>query len=203
MKHTEAFQKTLSREALAQSLTQEQLSLMQGHWELVRAWNERTNLTAISDDTAAAQHHYADSLAALSLMEKGPVLDIGSGAGFPGVPLAIARPDITFSLLEPRRKRVSFLMSSVARLGITNVKVIHGRIQDPAPMSYALAVTRATFSSDEDLTLCLSWLEPGGCFVAYRSAESSPLEGAERQGYRVGQTDKALDLLRAPNPHSP
>ena len=202
MKHTEAFHRALSKEPLAQQLDAQQVSLMHAHWGLVRAWNERTNLTAIDDDTAAAQHHYADSLAALPHVAEGPVLDIGSGAGFPGIPLAIACPETTFCLLEPRRKRVSFLMSSVARLGLSNVNVIHGRIQDPPPLLYALALTRATFSSPEDLRQCLSWLEPGGRFVAYRSAESSPLNGAERQTYCVGRTSKALDLLTASNEHS-
>jgi 16S rRNA (guanine527-N7)-methyltransferase len=202
VKHTEAFHRALSKEPLAQQLDAQQASLMLAHWDLVKAWNERTNLTAIDDDSAAAQHHYADSLAALSHVAEGPVLDIGSGAGFPGIPLAIACPDTTFCLLEPRRKRVSFLMSSVARLGLTNVNVIHGRIQDPAPRLYALALTRATFSSPDDLRQCLSWLEPGGRFVAYRSADSSILHGAERQTYSVGRTSKALDLLTAPNEHS-
>ena len=197
MKQSERFSTTLQNEPLASHLSADAREMMFHHWSLVLSWNERTNLTAILDDAQAASHHYADSLAALPHLSAGPVLDIGSGGGFPGIPLAVAMPDITFHLLEPRRKRVSFLQASVARMGLKNVHVIHGRIQDTPPEVFSAAVTRATFSSEEDLALCLAWLKPGGPFLAYRADTSPPLPRAERLSYTAGATDKALDLLRA------
>ncbi len=164
------------------------------HWELVLAWNERVNLTAISDNVEAAWLHYRDSLAALPLLTQGPVLDVGSGAGYPGIPLAIALPELQFSLLEPRRKRASFLENAAARLGLNNVRVLNGAIEDAPPELFAAAVTRATFSSLLDLDKCLGWIKPGGKVVAYRS-EGVPLTGSMLTPYKVREETRLLEVF--------
>ncbi|MEC9466319.1 MAG: 16S rRNA (guanine(527)-N(7))-methyltransferase RsmG [Myxococcota bacterium] len=199
MKHPNLFIQALSQEPLAEGLTKSQMLQMEAHWRQVLAWNARTNLTAITDDRSAAAHHYADSLAAQKYLKSGPVLDIGSGGGFPGIPLAIARPDLEVTLLEPRRKRVSFLSSAVARQGLNNVTVIHGRIQDTPNRLHASAVTRATFSCAQDLMLCLNWLSEAGDFFAYRAVSSEIMPGATRSRYQAGGTAKVLDRLARPN----
>lgn len=149
---------------------------MAHHWALVQQWNARTNLTAIDDEETAVWRHYWDSLVALPRMRGGPVVDFGTGAGFPGMVLAMARPDWDFTLVEPRRKRVSFLEVACARLQLQNVTVHHGRLEDPADRPYMHAVSRATFADDGMMPLATvhahvaRWLMPHGSLLLYRSA---------------------------------
>ena len=138
------------------------------HWQLVKEWNQRTDLTAIEEDQNAAWLHYRDSLEALTLDFTGPVLDAGSGAGFPGIPLAILRPNIPFTLLEPKRKRVSFLRVAATECRITNCSFLTQRIEDSPRPDFATIVTRATFSETR-LFAAMAWLKPGGRLVAWRS----------------------------------
>lgn len=165
-KELDAAIRTLPPEVIVSDQARE---LMEQHWRLVLLWNQRTNLTAITDDSEAAWLHYGDSLQALPLLEGQTLVDFGSGAGFPGIPLAIARPDLRVALVEPRRKRASFLEASVARLGLSNVRVLEGRAEDAPDRLYATGVTRATFSELGDLSRCLAWLEKGGRLIAYRA----------------------------------
>ena len=107
----------------------DKIELMYRHWQLMLKWNARTNLTAIRKDSEALLKHYADSVVMVNILPpSGSVLDVGSGGGFPGIPLSIVRPDLTWRLLEPRQKRVSFLKATVARLGLKNVEVIRGTV---------------------------------------------------------------------------
>jgi 16S rRNA (guanine527-N7)-methyltransferase len=163
------------------------------HWELVKAWNARVNLTSILDDEEAAYRHYRDSLQALPLLPQGAIVDFGSGAGFPGIPLALAAPDRTFTLLEPRRKRVSFLEVAAGRLGLTNVRVVLGASGDRPDRDYDAGVTRATFSSADGLEECLTWLVPGAPLIAYRS-DALGLPGAQVHPYLVRETRRVLEV---------
>ena len=97
------------------------------------------------------------------------VLDIGSGAGYPGFVLAIASPENQFTLLEPRRKRASFLQVAANRLKLGNVSIACARVEEFANAAFDKAVTRATFSSEADLQASLCVLKPGGDLLAYRS----------------------------------
>lgn len=160
---------TTLRQATDSALTDEQYQLCEDHWRLVLAWNERVNLTAIKNDLEAAWLHYADSLAGLRHLRPGPVVDLGSGAGYPGIPLAIAAPDRPFLLVEPRQKRTSFLDVSATRLGLKNLRTRVGRSEDLPPEQFANVVTRATFSDEADLKNCLRWLSPGGRLIAWRA----------------------------------
>lgn len=151
-----------------QELPGDAFEKMEMHWNLVLRWNARSNLTSIQDAQEAACLHYWDSLAAVALLGNGPIVDFGSGAGFPGMVLAIACPGVAFTLVEPRRKRASFLQAAKLRLGLENVKVLQARIEDTPDKSYAQAVTRATFSALEDLHKAQCWLQPGGALLAFR-----------------------------------
>ncbi len=133
------------------------------------AWNERVNLTAIKNDLEAAWAHYADSLAGLPHLTPGSVVDLGSGAGYPGIPLAIGAPERRVLLVEPRQKRTTFLDVAATRLGLSNVRTRIGRSEDAPPEAFANVVTRATFSDESDLKSCLRWLAPGGRLIAWRA----------------------------------
>jgi len=173
------------------------IDLLIEHWELVKAWNARVNLTSVLDDEEAAYRHYRDSLQGLPLLPAGAIVDFGSGAGFPGIPLAIASPDRTFTLLEPRRKRVSFLEVVAGRLGLRNVRIVLGASGDPPDRDYDGGVTRATFSSADGLQECLAWLVPGAPLIAYRS-EALGLPGATAHPYRVREVGRVLEVYTRP-----
>ena len=191
MKHANTFDSALSSacERLGVQLTSEQREAMLAHWRLVQQWQQRVNLTALETDVDAAFFHYADSLAALPHLRPGAVLDIGSGAGFPGIPIAIADPSRRVVLLEPRRKRATFLEVCAARLGLKNVAVRHGASTDAPTESFANVLTRATFSDPAELESCRAWVAKGGMLVAYRS---SPLDGIRSVSYALGDETRFL-----------
>lgn len=181
------------------------LDVMATHWAMVRAYNANINLTGISDVHEAAWLHYRDALAAWPLMGPGPTLDVGSGAGFPGIPLAIALPEQRFTLMEPRRKRASLLQTMVARLRLNRVSILCCRLEDAPNGAYEQVLTRATFSDSLDLHHAQRWLRPQGKLIAFRSAQS-PLAQSDLQQlakaqltdhkahpYTVGGHDRRLD----------
>jgi len=172
----------------------ERLSL---HYELMLSWGRRLNLTRITDGNGGAVMHYRVSLSVLPYLPDCLVVDIGSGAGFPGVPLATVLPEQRFVLVEPREKRASFLRVVVGRLGLTNVEVCCSRHDREPLVEAAAVVTRATFSSVGDLQACCNWLAPRGVFIAYRAVDSAVLPGAEIVDYELpGGICRRLELIR-------
>jgi 16S rRNA (guanine527-N7)-methyltransferase len=161
------------RKATAGRYTDAEYELMNQHWELVLAWNQRVNLTAITNGPQAAWMHYADSLAGQGELVPGSVADLGSGAGYPGTPLAIVEPSRQFTLIEPRQKRASFIDVSTTRLGLKNIRAQVGRSEDTPLSLFPNVVTRATFSNPSDLRACLSWVAPAGRLIAYRAGDTT------------------------------
>lgn len=184
---------TALRQATNDSMTDDQYRLCEEHWRLVLAWNQRVNLTSISDDVQAAWLHYADSLAGVRHLKPGNVVDLGSGAGYPGIPLAIAAPTHQFLLVEPRQKRTSFLDVAAARLGLKNVRTRVGRSEDTPPELFANVVTRATFSDESELKACLTWLAPSGRLLAYR-ADKLTSSATSVVSYKLQSDTHALHL---------
>ena len=182
-------------------LTAQMLEQMEDHWTLLLEWNERMNLTAITTDREAASLHYRDSLAAMEHGLEGPVVDMGSGGGFPGIPLAIAMPSTSFTLVEPRRKRVSFLRTAVNRLGLKNVKISHSRAEHGTAELFQSLVTRATFSDAKALASLSPWIASGGTLYFYRSASYETVPGSRRVHYELSNETRALDLLSASEIH--
>ena len=172
------------------------IELMYRHWQLMLKWNARTNLTAIRKDSEALLKHYADSVVMVDILPgSGSVLDVGSGGGFPGIPLAIVRPDLTWRLLEPRQKRVSFLKATVARLGLKNVEVIAARSDETPTSTSDLAVTRATFSDVDGARTVLDWLSPGGALYALRSLDAEDWPNTETRMLDFGSETRRIDRL--------
>lgn len=133
--------------------------------ERLTSWNERINLVAAGDIPSLATRHLQDSLALTALLPDPchQVVDLGSGGGFPGVPLAIRHPEITFTLLDRRTKAVAFLQATRRELGLENVRVLHDEVDafHPAPPP-ELIVSRAAFPPVVLLSHAARILAPGG-----------------------------------------
>ena len=143
--------------------------------ELLIEWNEKINLTALTAPEDIALKHFADSLLLLRYIdiENGArVIDVGTGAGFPGVVLKIARPDISLTLLDSLNKRLTFLDIVCSELGLSGVELIHSRAEDGSRTelrdSFDIAVSRAVASLN---TLCeydMPYVKVGGRFIAMK-----------------------------------
>jgi 16S rRNA (guanine527-N7)-methyltransferase len=162
--------------ALAITLNQDQLRTLIHYRTLLLDWNERTNLTAITDPTEILTHHFLDSLAcALPLTAKErraplSLIDIGSGGGFPGLPLAIAFPTWQVCLLEATGKKVRFLVAAILALGLRNVSAVHGRAEEVAHLplyrgSFDIATARAVASLPTLLEYCAPFVKAGGLMI--------------------------------------
>ena len=120
-------------EQLGLALNNTQHAQLLGYLQLLRKWNKAMDLTAIDDPATAVSWHLLDSLVAVQYLHGERGLDVGSGAGIPGLPLAIARPAMQFVLLDSRLKRSQFLLHCVAELGLSNVAVETGRVETYQP----------------------------------------------------------------------
>jgi 16S rRNA (guanine527-N7)-methyltransferase len=151
----------------------------------LRDWNERVNLTAIVEPRAVEQRHFLDSLSCLLAMDdllvaapEGPVIDVGSGGGFPGLPLKLARPSFHLALLESVHKKTRFLEHVVSTLNLSDVQVVTARAEiaarDPAHRErYLVAVARALAPLPTLVELCLPFVRSGGRLVAPRRGDLS------------------------------
>jgi 16S rRNA (guanine527-N7)-methyltransferase len=134
---------------LSLTLADGQVAALMGHVDLIRRWAGSYNLVSRGDLDALIERHVLDSLAVLPWLEGDRLLDVGSGAGFPGLPLAIARPDLAVSLLDSSGKRTRFLRQAVRSLDAANVEVIEARVEQFVPeRAFSTVVSRA-FSSLE------------------------------------------------------
>ncbi len=140
------------------------------HLTLLAKWADKINLTSVSNPDEALVRHVVDSLSLLKLARvrssAGPWLDVGSGAGFPGIPLAVARPDVDITLLEPRQKRGVFLGRVLAEAGVKNARWLEGRLPNPALAGrFEVVMSRATLAPHELAPAALPVLRPGGAVV--------------------------------------
>jgi 16S rRNA (guanine527-N7)-methyltransferase len=139
---------------------------------LLARWNRAYNLTAVRDPDIMVRRQLLDSLSILPWVDEGPVLDVGTGAGLPGIPLAIARPDLNFSLLDSNGKKTRFVTQVVAELGLANVEVIRSRVEQlDRPQHYALITSRAFATLAEMVEKTRRLLAPDGCWLAMKGAE--------------------------------
>ena len=152
-------------------LSKEQISKFEKYLELLLEWNEKFNLTAITDKDEIEEKHFLDSLKLVEYfdIENKTLLDIGSGAGFPGIPLAIAKPTAKVTLLEANGKKVSFLHEVVKQLNLTNVEVIQGRAEELKNREcFDVVTARAVKELNILLEISFSLVKVGGGFIAYK-----------------------------------
>ena len=136
---------------------------------LLDKWNRVYNLTAVRDTGRMVSHHLLDSLAAVPYFQGETVLDVGSGGGMPGIPLAIARPELRITLIDSVAKKTAFLLQSKAELGLNNVNVVTGRVEGFRPETGFDIVTSRAFSDlKEFVTLTRHLLKPDGRWLAMK-----------------------------------
>lgn len=137
--------------------------------------NKVMNLTAVTEPTEVVTRHFLDCAAlAPHMPQGGRVLDVGTGAGFPGMPLAILCPETEFVLLDALRKRIDFLNEVIETLGLTNVTAVHARAEDFAKdsrASFDMAVSRAVADLHTLSELAVPMVKVGGCFLAMKAAD--------------------------------
>lgn len=173
---------------------------------LLQQWNEKMNLTAITEDGEVAVKHFADSLLPLTMAELpqgARLVDVGSGAGFPGLPMALVRPDLRVTFLDSLQKRLTFLQSVTAELGVAAVQ-LHARAEeagrDPAHRErYDVATARAVANLSTLAEYCLPLVKPGGVFLALKgSGGREEAEAAASAIVKLGGRVEALHEYALP-----
>ncbi|HXH04653.1 MAG TPA: 16S rRNA (guanine(527)-N(7))-methyltransferase RsmG [Candidatus Competibacteraceae bacterium] len=153
---------------------------------LLARWNRAYNLTAVREPAEMVGKHILDSLAILPWLQGPTVLDVGSGAGLPGIPLAIARPDLAFTLLDSSGKRTRFMEQAVTELGLVNVHVVWSRVEDYRPeAAFACVVSRAFASLADMLVLAGRLCAAGGCLLAMKGQRPEDELRTLPPGYRL------------------
>ena len=135
--------------------------------DLLLKWNRTYNLTALRDPEQVVSHHLLDSLAILPHVGGGALLDVGSGGGLPGIPLAIARPELAVTLVDAVQKKTTFLQQAAIELGLKNVAVHHARVEEMRGQ-YAQISSRAFADLARLVGLTRHLLEPGGRWLAMK-----------------------------------
>ncbi len=166
-------------------ISDDQINCFEKYYELLIEKNKVMNLTAITDKEDVIVKHFIDSIALIPyLLDKGininnklKIIDIGTGAGFPGLPLKIMMPDVKFTLLDSLNKRVSFLNEVIDELKLKDIKALHGRAEDYASDNkyrekYDICVSRAVANLSTLSEYCIPFVKEDGFFISYKAGES-------------------------------
>lgn len=175
-------------------LTQKQLEQLKSFYEMLIEKNKVMNLTAITEWDEVVDKHFIDSISlvkAADLSGKKYLLDVGCGAGFPGIPLKIAFPELKIVLLDSLNKRIQFLNEVIESLSLKDIKALHGRAEDYAKRpeyreKFDLCVSRAVANMTTLSEYCIPYVKEGGYFISYKSGKVME---------EIKEVDKALFLL--------
>ena len=160
-------------------LTEKMKEQFDRYFELLVEWNRMMNLTGITDYNEVNEKHFLDSLAIVKVQDMemiSTVIDIGTGAGFPGIPLKIVYPHLKVTLLDSLNKRIKFLNCVIQELALEDISALHGRAEDFAKKGeyrerYDLCVSRAVANLATLSEYCLPYVKENGCFIPYKSGE--------------------------------
>ena len=187
--------------ALGIELSDKQLAQFDKYYELLIKWNEVMNLTAITEFDSVCKLHFVDSISAYKYFdfskEEYSLIDIGTGAGFPGIPLKIVFPKLRITLLDSLNKRLNFLNEVIDELGLNDegsIVTLHGRAEDYSSIgnkdslreTFDIAVSRAVANLSTLSEYCLPYVKVGGRFIAYKS---------EKAGEELSKAKGAIHLL--------
>lgn len=197
---------TLGAEKLNIDLNKTQVEQFMDYLNLIQKWNQQINLTAVDSADKIVVKHFLDSLsllAELKLDGTEKIIDVGTGAGLPGLPLKIVYPELTITLLEAVKKKVTFVRRAVYRLNLEGVEVIHGRAEDYGQQEeyreqYDYGLARAVAKLNILGEYTLPFVQQGGKFIAYKGREiskeiNSSQQAIEQLGGEITET-KVLNL---------
>ena len=186
-------------------LNEEQLSQLERYYELLCEWNEKINLTAITDPKGVAVKHFADSLSIFNYIDvpqNARVIDVGTGAGFPGVVLKIARPDIQLTLLDSLQKRLNFLSGVCDELNL-DAELIHSRAEEGGQdldlrEGFDLVVSRAVAQLNILSEYCVPYVRLSGRFVAFKGTAEGEIKSAKKAIGILGGRIKNIHTFNLP-----
>ena len=173
------------------SLSEEMTAALMEYKDILLEWNEKMNLTAIEEDRDFITKHFIDSFSiAPFLTDTGSMIDVGTGAGFPGLPIKIVRPELNVTLLDSLEKRTGFLNMVIEALKLKGISAVHSRAEDAGSSEkyrekFDVATARAVAALPVLLEYCLPLVKTGGVFIAMKGTNAGEIENS----------GKALDIL--------
>ena len=177
-------------------------SQFEKYCSLLVEWNEKINLTSITEKDEVFTKHFVDSLIGEEFIKKNAtVIDIGTGAGFPSLPIKIVREDINLTLNDCLNKRLIFLNEVINKLGLKNVSTLHSRAEDlNKNVKYDYALSRAVASLNTLSEYCLPFVKEGGYFIAYKSKDiDEELKNSEKAIEILGGKIEEVKEIEIPN----
>ncbi|ADL06789.1 16S rRNA (guanine(527)-N(7))-methyltransferase RsmG [Lacrimispora saccharolytica] len=189
---TGAFEEKFQNELnlLSIELKNYQINQFYDYFQLLIEWNKFMNLTAITEMDEVITKHFVDSLSLVKAVKEMRtknyrIIDVGTGAGFPGIPLKIAFPDLKITLMDSLNKRINFLNEAINRLELKEIEAIHGRAEDLGrdPLhreQYDLCLSRAVANLSTLSEYCMPFVKPGGYFIPYKSGKIEEELGAAK-----------------------
>lgn len=191
-------------------ISDDQINCFEKYYELLIEKNKVMNLTAITDKEDVIVKHFIDSIALIPyLKDKGininnklKIIDIGTGAGFPGLPLKIMMPDVKFTLLDSLNKRVSFLNEVIDELKLKDIEALHGRAEDYASDNkyrekYDICVSRAVANLSTLSEYCIPFVKEDGFFISYKAGESEEEINNSKNAIKIlgGKINKVEEFI--------
>ena len=194
--------KDLSKE-ISVDITDSQIDMLLTYLDLIKEWNEKFNLTAITEDREMILKHFIDSLTILKYIDdRANVIDIGSGAGLPAIPIKIMKPDINMTMIDSVNKKVTFLNEASKELGL-ECKAYHGRFEDLARgdmrESFDICTARAVAPLNVLVEYAIPFLKKGGKLIAMKGQVEEEIKEAEKAIKELGATIERVEEFTLPS----